>query len=453
MFRDAPSAAAPPRPPPPAPRTPAHSSSPQQSYDEDEDGDGDAGGGADVENEYYNAKQYKDDEPDVALEGFRRVVELEGEERGDWGFKAQKQIVKLHLRRGEYAEMMGVYRTLLGYAVARTYAEKSVGNMMDKVAAVDSVPLFEQFFAATLPHASDRLAFKARIKLARLFLEHEMYHKLAPLLRELEAACKGADGADDPRKGTQLFEIFALKFPMLAAQRNTKELKREYRRALQIDSAIPHPQIMGVIRECGGRMHIAEEEYAEAYSDFFEAFKNYDECGSSRRLNSLKMLVLANMLMKSEVDPFDAQESKPYKDNPEIKAMTDLVRAYQDHSIADFEKILRANRKNLTEDPVISEHIAELLRNIRIQVLVKLIRPYTRVRIPYLAAQLKVDEADVEALVVACILDGSIAGHIDQPSRVLLLRSSVGAKQRYSAIDAWGGRIGALLDQVTARLG
>ena len=70
------------------------------------------------------------------------------------------------------------------------------------------------------------------------------------------------------------------------------------------------------------------------------------------------MLVLANMLMKSEVDPFDAQESKPYKDNPEIKAMTDLVRAYQDHSIADFEKILRTNRQNLTEDPLISEHIA-----------------------------------------------------------------------------------------------
>ena len=37
------------------------------------------------------------------------------------------------------------------------------------------------------------------------------------------------------------------------------------------------------------------------------------------------------------------------------------------------------------EDPFIREHIEELLRNIRTQVLVKLIRPYTRVRIVFVA--------------------------------------------------------------------
>ncbi len=37
------------------------------------------------------------------------------------------------------------------------------------------------------------------------------------------------------------------------------------------------------------------------------------------------------------------------------------------------------------EDPFIREHIEDLLRNIRTQVLVKLIRPYTRVRIAFIA--------------------------------------------------------------------
>ena len=60
--------------------------------------------------------------------------------------------------------------------------------------------------------------------------------------------------------------------------------------------------------ECGGKMHLSEESWQAAYEDFFEAFKNYDESGSPRRINCLKMLVLANMLMKSKVDPFDAQE-------------------------------------------------------------------------------------------------------------------------------------------------
>ena len=60
--------------------------------------------------------------------------------------------------------------------------------------------------------------------------------------------------------------------------------------------------------ECGGKMHLAEELWSEAYQDFFEAFKNYDEAGHPRRLNCLKLLVLANMLMKSKIDPFTAQE-------------------------------------------------------------------------------------------------------------------------------------------------
>jgi hypothetical protein len=44
-----------------------------------------------------------------------------------------------------------------------------------------------------------------------------------------------------------------------------------------------------------------------------QAFKNYDEAGNQRRIQCLKYLVLANMLMESQVDPFDAQEAKPYK--------------------------------------------------------------------------------------------------------------------------------------------
>ena len=43
------------------------------------------------------------------------------------------------------------------------------------------------------------------------------------------------------------------------------------------------------------------------------------------------------------------------------------------------------NRLTIMEDEFIREHIEELLRNIRQQVLVKLIRPYTKVRIHFLS--------------------------------------------------------------------
>jgi len=103
------------------------------------------------------------------------------------------------------------------------------------------------------------------------------------------------DGEDDLKKGTQLLEIYALEIQMYTAQKNNKKLKALYEQSLHIKSAIPHPLIMGVIRECGGKMHLREGEFEKAHTDFFEAFKNYDESGSPRRTTCLKYLVLANM--------------------------------------------------------------------------------------------------------------------------------------------------------------
>lgn len=35
-------------------------------------------------------------------------------------------------------------------------------------------------------------------------------------------------------------------------------------------------------------MHMAERQWADAATDFFEAFKNYDEAGNPRRIQCLK---------------------------------------------------------------------------------------------------------------------------------------------------------------------
>lgn len=47
----------------------------------------------------------------------------------------------------------------------------------------------------------------------------------------------------------------------------------------------------------------------------------------------------------------------------------------------------------------------DLLRNIRTQVLVKLIKPYTRIAITFISNELNIEPAEVESLLVSCILD------------------------------------------------
>lgn len=239
---------------------------------------------------------------------------------------------------------------------------------------------------------------------------------------------------------------------MYTAQKNNKKLKKLYEQSLHIKSAIPHPLIMGVIRECGGKMHLREAEYERAHTDFFEAFKNYDESGSPRRTTCLKYLVLANMLMKSGINPFDSQEAKPYKNDPEILAMTNLVSAYQNNDITEFELILKTNRRNIMDDPFIREHIEDLLRNIRTQVLIKLITPYTRIHIPFISKELNIDSSEVENLLVSCILDSMIQGRIDQVNQVLELDSKGQGAARYNALDKWTAQLGTLHQTIVNKI-
>ena len=49
------------------------------------------------ENQYYNSKALKEDDPKAALSSFQKILELEGE-KGEWGFKALKQMIKINFK-------------------------------------------------------------------------------------------------------------------------------------------------------------------------------------------------------------------------------------------------------------------------------------------------------------------------------------------------------------------
>jgi len=401
----------------------------------------------DLENQYYNSKSLKEDDPKAALQSFQRVLDLEGD-KGEWGFKALKQMIKINFKLSNIQEMMTRYKQLLGYiksAVTRNYSEKSINSILDNISTSKNMELLQDFYETTLDALrdakNDRLWFKTNTKLGKLYYDRSEFNKLAKILKQLRMSCQTHEGEEDLKKGTQLLEIYALEIQMYTAQKNNKKLKALYEQSLHIKSAIPHPLIMGVIRECGGKMHLREQEFEKAHTDFFEAFKNYDESGSPRRTTCLKYLVLANMLMKSGINPFDSQEAKPYKNDKEILAMTNLVSAYQNNDIGDFEKILKQNRKNIMEDPFIREHIEDLLRNIRTQVLIKLIKPYTRIHIPFIAKELNIEVGDVESLLVSCILDDQIHGRIDQVTQVLELGKKETGLSRYHALDRWSEQL------------
>lgn len=291
----------------------------EYSDDDDEEED------VDVENAYYGSKALVETDPDAALEGFEEVLNMETDE-GEWGFKAQKQIVKLLFKQEKYDLMMERYKKFLSMTgcVTRNFSEQSINSILDFVIISQNMEILQKFYETTLEALklakNERLWFKTNLKLGKLYFDKAEFTKLQKILRELHASCQDSMGNDDQKKGTQLLEVYALDIQMCTTTKNNKKLKELYEASLSVQSAIPHPRIMGVIRECGGKMHMSERAWDEAWADFFEAFKNYDEAGSHRRIQCLKYMVLSNMLRESKINPFDAQEAKPYKNDHEIVA-------------------------------------------------------------------------------------------------------------------------------------
>lgn len=382
------------------------------------------------------------------------------EEKGEWGFKALKQIVKIKFRSGEFRDMLERYKEMLTYirsAVTRNYSEKCINSILDFVSSSNQMSLLQEFYEKTLDALqearNERLWFKTNLKLGKLWFDVNEFGRLAKVLKELHKSCQREDGSDDHKKGTQLLEIYALEIQMHTAMKNTKLLKQLYEKALAIKSAIPHPRIMGVIRECGGKMHMGALNFDRAQHDFFEAFKNYDEAGNARRIQCLKYLVLANMLALSPIDPFDSPEAKPYTNNSDIVYMTNLRRAYTMKDVMEFERILRCNGSSIMDDAFIRQNIEELLNQFRSQVLLKLIQPYTRIGIPFAAKELNIEESELEVLLVSLILDGKIRGKIDQVNKLLVLDTDRTQRAKYDAINALTKQISTLHNAIATRLG
>jgi COP9 signalosome complex subunit 2 len=304
----------------------------------------------------------------------------------------------------------------------------------------------EDFYSLTLQSFqntnNERLWLKTNIKLAKLFLDRKDYNSITKKVRELHKACEREDGTDDPSKGTYSLEIYALEIQMYAETKNNKQLKRLYGRALQVRSAVPHPKIMGIIRECGGKMHMSEENWKDAQSDFFESFRNYDEAGSLQRIQVLKYLVLTTMLMKSDINPFDSQETKPYKNDPRIAAMTDLVDAYQRDDIHQYESVLN-NNKDLLSDPFIAENIDEVTRNMRTKAVLKLIAPYTRFNLAFIGKALKIPVSEVQDILGFLIVDNKVNGKINQQDGTVEISDTSDA-DRLRAMQEWTTAISSL---------
>ena len=57
--------------------------------------------------------------------------------------------------------------------------------------------------------------------------------------------------------------------------KDKKRMKRVYPQTLSLNAVINDPRVMGIIKECGGKMYMSEKKWEKALDELFECFKFY----------------------------------------------------------------------------------------------------------------------------------------------------------------------------------
>jgi COP9 signalosome complex subunit 2 len=417
-----------------------------------------------MSNTYYNAKSQREEDPVEALESFEMLLEME-EEKGPWGFKATKQIIKLLHKQKKFDKLAEKYKTLLTYmsVISRNDMEKSINNVLNIVSNdTANIKISEKIYSITITAlkndvANDRLWFNTKIKLGALYCDMGDLKKLSEIISELKKWCAGEDGTEDKKKSGFLLDIYVLEIQMYTVQNDRKRLKDLYDRCMQILSGavVVNPRSTGIIRECGGKMRMRDGDFKDAYGDFFEAFKSYDDAGNTKRIRCLRYLVLASMLLSKEgeieVNPFEASEVKPYKTHTEIEPMTQLISHFQKSRLQEFERVLKKN-KDIVGEEFIKDFIPVLMKTFRSKILLQMIKPYNRINFKFIAGELNMEEGGVEELCIDLILDSRLDGQIDQMNSRLNLGRKGTDVTRYKSTSKWASKLGdihtALLNKV-----
>jgi COP9 signalosome complex subunit 2 len=424
---------------------------------------------------------------------------------GSWSYKAIKQLIKLHLRQlsdnndleSNSAAVTRNYERMLRVAsskeagISPNAVEKGVNGMLERVSSLvnnfhSSEPAYESM-ARTLARdvydltlkafhptrgisPNERLWSKTNLKYGQLLYEMNETTKLQAVIKDLLASTSSqSSGESDSmsfdntaQSGTHAMEIAALQIQLYSRLKDTKKLREAYHSAMAVRGGIPHPRTLAMIQELGGKMHMDARNFDEASQAFFQAFKSYDEAGDRARLRCLKYLVMASMLHASSINPFDSHEARAHRDDPEIVAMTNLVQAFHNDDVKKFERILQKNEGRIMDDEFVRDHVADLLRTIRTQVILRSIGPYTRIRLARIAKDLNdIPVEDVESLLVSLILNGKLEGQIDQVNGIFVKAPRVGGNGSDVTTDkthfsASGGsiesRTTAAIVQLTAAL-
>lgn len=266
---------------------------------------------------------------DEAIAGLEKVMKMEKDwqgKHGSWSFKALKRIISFTFKLGDEKRLMERFDELLTYnSKANDISENDLFKGIEKIlntvstaAAAQTelaLKLYGKALAAMKAAKNENLWSKTSLKLAQKMFDKGLHSKqLDKILAELEESCKLPDGSENPKKASLLLDVYALQIQLHMERKDRKKTKELSEKGFAL--AKNNPGILNsklaIFHFVGGKLHMEQHNYKEAYAAFFEAFNFFEESYFRLKIPCLKYIVVATMLMLGEISPFADAQAKTH---------------------------------------------------------------------------------------------------------------------------------------------
>eukprot|EP01091_Cochliopodium_minus_P008891 TRINITY_DN208_c0_g1_i2.p1 TRINITY_DN208_c0_g1~~TRINITY_DN208_c0_g1_i2.p1 ORF type:complete len:446 (+),score=161.44 TRINITY_DN208_c0_g1_i2:66-1403(+) len=406
-----------------------------------------------VENDFYSAQDlFEEKNWEDAAEGFEGVIELEADflskkklDEAKWTFKSMQNLGLIYGKLKKNDKIQEIYKKILTYKgddITENILDKAISSILDSLEETGDDRLLVDMYNITdeilTKNGNTRSLNKVELKKARAFLNLKNWGQLKQVLRKI------TQSLIEQNKRDQLLDVYALEIQMFMALKDKVGVQSVYDKAKKIvenDKGVLSTKL-AIFNYCGGKILMEDRQFATAYNKLYEAFEYFVESGSDLMIPCLKYMLMANMLSISDkVNPFVDKNAQPLQQHKSIKPLSDLLDAYEKKDIKNFEEILRLHPQEITEDDFLNQFIQEILTKVRIEVIKDKIKPYTSIRLGYLAKSLNITSKEVEGLIVRLILDGEIFAKVDQIKQVMILSGSGGTTGKYQSMEKWAKQL------------
>lgn len=324
----------------------------------------------------------------------------------EWSFKSCKQLAKIRYYQKNYSETLRYIALLIGMLpeLNGNYAEDSINKLLLRYMNCSDRGFVSEMYDIIVNKLQDSVV--SGISGHRLWLRINI-NRFDNLLEAngLESARCLLDSITDQLARVSELTRNSFALDVLAAEIeysmhvgcDIAQLTLFYRRSILATSAITHPRVMGVIRECGATVHFHRGQYEKARLEFYESFKNYDEAGSSSKKKILKYLGLCSLLTDSEVNPFESQETQSYSQLPEYSNLILLIAAYENRDLDEFYNVLhdmKNTNDSLLQDRLFQVAEKQVLQNLKIKVLMNYLKASKAITFDYLKRRLGIEDDD-----------------------------------------------------------